>query len=231
VNYSGAAPRIPEGGKFGVGFPGAPDTVRWHTLVMMVVLAMMKMIYFLECSIFGGTSRMYLLLLAVLCHETFVADVGEEEAFVDGDVGGVLVGGGVGGALVEVSFPTYVCITALLLVVSLLLLLLPFLVFVPVTFTRNWTFSYKMIRLTTTVTHPLGAGLVVFPPPLFEDLVEALDDECHLLIVELGGIDWKPTRCRLLLLFFRCFECNGLHLRCGGGALLQVYNVFGVFDH
>jgi hypothetical protein len=31
VNYSGAAPRIPEGGKFGVRFPGAPDTVRWHT--------------------------------------------------------------------------------------------------------------------------------------------------------------------------------------------------------
>jgi hypothetical protein len=31
VNYSRAAPRIPEGGKFGVGFPGAPDTVRWHT--------------------------------------------------------------------------------------------------------------------------------------------------------------------------------------------------------
>jgi hypothetical protein len=24
-------PRIPEGGKFGVGFPGAPDTVRWCT--------------------------------------------------------------------------------------------------------------------------------------------------------------------------------------------------------
>jgi hypothetical protein len=31
LNYSGVAPRIPEGGKFGVGFPGAPDTVRWHT--------------------------------------------------------------------------------------------------------------------------------------------------------------------------------------------------------
>jgi hypothetical protein len=31
VNYSGAAPRIPEDGKFGVGFPGAPDTVRWRT--------------------------------------------------------------------------------------------------------------------------------------------------------------------------------------------------------
>jgi hypothetical protein len=31
VNYSGAAPRILEGGKFKVGFPGASDTVRWHT--------------------------------------------------------------------------------------------------------------------------------------------------------------------------------------------------------
>jgi hypothetical protein len=39
------------------------------------------------------------LLFAVPCHETLVADVGEEEALVDGDVGGVLVGGGVGGAL------------------------------------------------------------------------------------------------------------------------------------
>jgi hypothetical protein len=26
VNYSGVAPRNPEGGKFGVGFPGAPDS-------------------------------------------------------------------------------------------------------------------------------------------------------------------------------------------------------------
>jgi hypothetical protein len=32
----------------------------------------------------------YLLLLAVLSHEILVADVGEQEAFVDGDVGGVL---------------------------------------------------------------------------------------------------------------------------------------------
>jgi hypothetical protein len=31
VNYSEAASRNPEGGKFGVGFPGAPDTVQWHT--------------------------------------------------------------------------------------------------------------------------------------------------------------------------------------------------------
>jgi hypothetical protein len=158
----------------------------------------------------------YLLLLAVLSHETLVADVGEEEAFVDGDVDGILVGGGVGGALigggVGVPFPAYVRIAALLLVVFLLFLLLPLLVYVPVTFTRNWTFSYEMTGLTTTVTHPLGAGLVVFPPPLFEDLAEALDDERHLLVVELGGIDWKPTWCRLL--FFRCFECDGLHLGC-----------------
>jgi hypothetical protein len=31
VNYSGVALRIPEGGKFGVDLPGAPNTVRWHT--------------------------------------------------------------------------------------------------------------------------------------------------------------------------------------------------------
>jgi hypothetical protein len=84
--------------------------------------------------IWGG-SRVYLLFV-VLSHEKFVADVGEEEAFVDGDVGGVLVGGGVGGALVGVPFPAYVRIAALLLVVFLLFLF-PFLVFVPVTFTRN----------------------------------------------------------------------------------------------
>jgi hypothetical protein len=65
-----------------------------------------------------------------------LADVGEEEAFVDGDVGGILVGG-VGGALIGVPFPAYVRIAALLLVVSLLVLLLPLLVFVPVTFTGN----------------------------------------------------------------------------------------------
>jgi hypothetical protein len=78
----------------------------------------------------------YLLFLAVLSHESFVADVGEEEALVDDDVGSILVGGGVSGALVRVPFPTYVGIAALLLVVPLLLLLfLPLLVVVPVTFT------------------------------------------------------------------------------------------------
>jgi hypothetical protein len=153
-----------------------------------------------------------------------VADVGEDEALVDGDVGGVLVGGGVG-----VPFSTNVGITALLLVLPLLLLLIPLLVVVP--FTRDRTFSNKVIELTTPAAHLLGVGLVVLPPPLLEDLVEALDDEHHFLVVELGGVDWKPTRCRLLLLFFRRFECDGLHLGCGGGALLQVDNMFGVDDH
>jgi hypothetical protein len=46
-----------------------------------------------------------------------VADVWEEKTFVDGDVGGVLVGGGVDGALIGVSFPPHVRLTTLLLVV------------------------------------------------------------------------------------------------------------------
>jgi hypothetical protein len=136
---------------------------------------------------------LYLLFLVVLCHETLVADAGEEDALVDGDVGGVLVGGGVGGALVGVPFPTHMGIAALLLVVSLIYLLLPFLVVTPVTITSNWIFSNKMTGLTTFVAHPFGEGFVVLPPPMLEDLMEALDDERHLLVVELGGVDWKPT--------------------------------------
>jgi hypothetical protein len=65
-----------------------------------------------------------------------VADVGEEESFVDGDVGGVLVVRGVGGALVGVPLPANMGIVALLLVIPLLLLLLPPLVVIPVTITR-----------------------------------------------------------------------------------------------
>jgi hypothetical protein len=45
-----------------------------------------------------------------------VADVGEEKAVV-GDVGGVLVGGGVGGALVRVPLAAYMSVATLLLVV------------------------------------------------------------------------------------------------------------------
>ena len=132
---------------------------------------------------------MYLLFLAVLSHETFVANVGKEQALVDGDVCGVLVGGGVGGALVGVSFLPHVRFAALLLVVSLLILLLPLLVFVPVTFTRIWTFSNKVNVLTILVAHPFGAGFVVLPPLLLEDLAKDLDDKSHLLVVELGGVD------------------------------------------
>jgi hypothetical protein len=109
-----------------------------------------------------------------------VADVGEEETLVDCDVGGIVVGGGVGGAHVGVPFPTYVGIAALLLVVPLLLLLLSPLVVAPVTITRHRTFCNKMNGLTTLVAHPLGAGFVIFPPPLLEDLAEALDDVSSL---------------------------------------------------
>jgi hypothetical protein len=31
VNYSGTTSHFPEGGKFSFEFPGAPDTIRWHT--------------------------------------------------------------------------------------------------------------------------------------------------------------------------------------------------------
>ena len=50
-----------------------------------------------------------------------------------------------------------------------------------------------MTGLTTFVAYFLGAGFVVFPPPLLEDLAETLDDERHLLVVELGGVDGEPT--------------------------------------
>ena len=63
-----------------------------------------------------------------------------------------------------------------------------------VTITRNWTFSNKMTELTTLVAHLLEAGFVVLPPPLLEDLVEALDDERLLLIVELGGVNGELPR-------------------------------------
>jgi hypothetical protein len=49
-----------------------------------------------------------------------VADVGEEKTLVDGDVGGVLVGGGVGGALVRVPLASYMGVATLILVVFLL---------------------------------------------------------------------------------------------------------------
>jgi hypothetical protein len=193
-----------------------------------IFLIFTRATFITRCCIFGGGSRFYLLPFAVLCHEALVADIGEEKSLVDDDVCGILVGG-VGGAHVRVPFPTHVGITALLLVVLLLFLLPPLLVVVPVT--RHRAFSYKMTGLTTFVAHPFGAGFVVLPTPLLEDLVKALDDERHFLVVELGGIDWNPTWCRFLLFFFCRLECDGLHLGCGGGALFQVDNLFGAFGH
>jgi hypothetical protein len=133
-----------------------------------------------------------------------VADVGEEKSLVDDDVGGVLVVGGVGGALVGVPLLANMHIAALLLVIFLLLLLIPPLVVIPVTITRQRAFRNIKTGLTTFVAHFLGARLVVFPPPLLEDLAEALDDERHLLIVELGGVDGNPTRCRVFFLLLQC---------------------------
>ena len=82
-----------------------------------VILIITKASLITRCCIFSGSSRFYLLLFAILCHEAFVANVGEEKSLVDGDVCGVLVGGGVGGALVGVPLPANMGIAALLLVV------------------------------------------------------------------------------------------------------------------
>ena len=122
-----------------------------------------------------------------------MADVGEEESLGDGDVGGVLVGGGLGGALVGVPLPTNMGIAALLLVVPLLFSPLSLLVVAPVTVTRYRTFCNKMTGLTTLVANLLGMGFVVSPLSLLEDLAKAFDDERHFLVVELGGVDGEPT--------------------------------------
>jgi hypothetical protein len=105
-----------------------------------------------------------------------VADVGEEESLGDDDVGGVLVGGGLGGALVGVPLPANMGIAALLLVLLLLFSPLSLLVVAPVTVTRYRTFCNKMTGLTTFVANLLGTGFVVLPLPLLEDLPKAFDD-------------------------------------------------------
>jgi hypothetical protein len=119
-----------------------------------------------------------------------LADVGEEETLVDGDVGGILVGGGAGGALIGVPVLSHVRLTTLLLVVVLLILhILPLLVVVPVTMTCIWIFSNIMTDLTILVANPLGARFVFLLFPLLEDLLEALNDKSHIVIVKLGGIN------------------------------------------
>jgi hypothetical protein len=46
-----------------------------------------------------------------------------------------------------------------------------------------------MTGLTTFVAHSFGVGFVVIPPPMLEDLAEALDGKFHHLVVKLGGVD------------------------------------------
>jgi hypothetical protein len=72
-----------------------------------------------------------------------VADVGEEKSFGDGDVGGVLVGGGVGGALIGVPLAAHMGIAALLLVVPLLFSPLALLVVIPVMSLDSGHFAIK----------------------------------------------------------------------------------------
>jgi hypothetical protein len=145
-----------------------------------------------------------------------VTDVGEEKSLGDDDVGGVLVVGGAARAFVGVPLATNMGIAALLLVVPLLLLSSPLLVVAPVTVTRYRTFCNKVTGLTTLVANLLGAGLVVFLPPLLEDLAKAFDDERHFLVVELGGVDRCSTWCRLLLLLLRRLKCDRLSFGRGG---------------
>src|SRR6187455_3567624 len=81
-----------------------------------IILIFTRATLITRCCIYGGGSRFYLLPFVVLCHEALVADVGEEKTFVDGDVGGILVGGGVGGALVRVPLAAYMGVATLFLV-------------------------------------------------------------------------------------------------------------------
>jgi hypothetical protein len=85
-----------------------------------IILLITRIIFITRGCIFSGGFRFNLLPFVVLCHKALVADVGEEKSLVDGDVGGVLVGGGVDGAQVGVPLMAHMGIVALLLVVPLL---------------------------------------------------------------------------------------------------------------
>jgi hypothetical protein len=79
----------------------------------------------IRSSILRSFSRLYL-LFALHGHETLVADVGEENTLVDGDIGDILVGG----ALIVVLFLSDMHLATFLLVVEPFLLLhfiIPFL--------------------------------------------------------------------------------------------------------
>jgi hypothetical protein len=107
-----------------------------------IIIIITRVFLITRCCIFSGGSRFYLLFV-VLCHEALVADIGEEETLVDGDVCGVLVGGGVGGALIGVPLPANMGIAALLLVILLLLLPSSLLVVAPVLSLDNGHLAMK----------------------------------------------------------------------------------------
>ena len=86
-----------------------------------------------------------------------------------------------------------------------------------------------MTGLTTLVANLLGAGLVIFPPPLLEDLAKAFDDERHFLVVELGGVDGCSTRCRLLLLLLRRLKCDRLCF--GRGGIVKLVDLPSALNH
>jgi hypothetical protein len=91
---------------------------------------------------------------------------------------------------------------------------------------------HVMTGLTTSIANPILMWLVVLVLSLLEDLLEAFDDEVHLIIIEHGGVYWEAFACdSLLVLFFRCLECNHLWLGCGGVSMSYVLHMFVVFDH
>jgi hypothetical protein len=102
----------------------------------MQIIFLITSIIIARRLISSGGFGFNLLLFAVLCHEALVADVGKDKTLGDGDVGAVLVVGGVAGAFVGVPLATNMGITALLLVVPLLLLSSSLFVVAPVTVTR-----------------------------------------------------------------------------------------------
>jgi hypothetical protein len=116
-----------------------------------------------------------------------MANIREEETIVEGDVGGIHVGRGVGRALIRVPLLFHVRLATLLLVVALLLHLLLPLIVVLITITCLWTFSNIMTGLTTLVENPLKARFIILPFPLLEDLLEPPNDKSNLLVVKLGG--------------------------------------------
>jgi hypothetical protein len=126
-----------------------------------------------------------------------------------------------------ILFLPNMCLTTLLLVETFLLMhpLLPLLDFVPITITSIWTFYNIVTRLTTMLENPLPMWRVVLDLSLLEDFPETFDDECHIIIVELGGVKWKPLAWSSPLLLFRRLEG---HTTCGSGVEVFPWAMFSI---